>query len=82
MFCYFSGLANLVKLICNICFILDGSVLCKYTIENPEERRYTVKHLTSNTKYKLAVVAYTGGGEFPELNFMYIDTPFDCEYWQ
>ncbi|XP_038025865.1 oncostatin-M-specific receptor subunit beta isoform X2 [Anas platyrhynchos] len=55
----------------------DGSVLCKYTIENPEERRYTVKHLTSNTKYKLAVVAYTGGGEFPELNFMYIDTPLD-----
>ncbi|XP_040397882.1 oncostatin-M-specific receptor subunit beta isoform X5 [Cygnus olor] len=55
----------------------DGSVLCKYTIENPEERRYTVKHLTSNTKYKLAVVAYTGGGEFPELNFTYVDTPFD-----
>ncbi|XP_040397881.1 oncostatin-M-specific receptor subunit beta isoform X4 [Cygnus olor] len=57
----------------------DGSVLCKYTIENPEERRYTVKHLTSNTKYKLAVVAYTGGGEFPELNFTYVDTPFDSD---
>ncbi|XP_035419627.1 oncostatin-M-specific receptor subunit beta isoform X3 [Cygnus atratus] len=56
-----------------------GSVLCKYTIENPEERRYTVKHLKSNTKYKLAVVAYTGGGEFPELNFTYIDTPFDSD---
>ncbi|NXE79833.1 OSMR protein, partial [Cochlearius cochlearius] len=55
----------------------DHSVLCKYTIENPEEKRYTVKHLLSNTKYKLAVKAYTGGGETPIANFIYIDTPFN-----
>ncbi|NWX24900.1 OSMR protein, partial [Aegotheles bennettii] len=53
----------------------DDSVLCKYTIENPEEKRYTVKHLLSNTKYKLMVKAYTGGGESPIFNFIYIDTP-------
>ncbi|NWY49979.1 OSMR protein, partial [Chionis minor] len=55
----------------------DGSVLCKYTIENPEEKRYTVKHLLPNTKYKLVVKAYTGGGETPIINFRYIDTPFN-----
>ncbi|NXE92117.1 OSMR protein, partial [Menura novaehollandiae] len=53
----------------------DGSELCKYTIENPEEKRYTVEHLMSNTKYKLAVKAFTGGGETPIVNFRYIDTP-------
>ncbi|NWH50829.1 OSMR protein, partial [Fregata magnificens] len=55
----------------------DDSVLCKYTIEDPEEKRYTVKHLLSNTKYKLVVKAYTGGGETPIVNFIYIDTPFN-----
>ncbi|XP_042660350.1 oncostatin-M-specific receptor subunit beta isoform X2 [Tyto alba] len=55
----------------------DDSVLCKYTIENPEEKRYTVKHLLSNTKYRLVVKAYTGGGETPIVNFRYIDTPFN-----
>ncbi|KFQ15431.1 Oncostatin-M-specific receptor subunit beta, partial [Leptosomus discolor] len=55
----------------------DGSVLCKYTIKNPEEKRYTVKHLLSNTKYKLVVKAYTGGGETPAVNFIYVDTPFN-----
>lgn len=66
---------------CLICFILDDSVLCKYTIENPEEKKYTVKRLLSNTKYKLVVKAYTSGGETPIVNFIYIDTPFNCEYW-
>ncbi|NXI44413.1 OSMR protein, partial [Galbula dea] len=56
--------------------LTDGSVLCKYTIENPEEKRYTVRHLLPITKYKLVVKAYTGGGETPILNFIYIDTPF------
>ncbi|NXH12909.1 OSMR protein, partial [Bucco capensis] len=55
----------------------DDSVLCKYTVENPEEKRYTVRHLLPNTKYKLVVKAYTGGGETPIVNFIYIDTPFD-----
>ncbi|NXP48738.1 OSMR protein, partial [Heliornis fulica] len=55
----------------------DDSVLCRYTIDNPEERRYTVKHLLPNTKYKLAVKAYSGGGETPIVNFIYIDTPFN-----
>ncbi|KAM4639382.1 oncostatin-M-specific receptor subunit beta [Amazona ochrocephala] len=55
----------------------DDSVLCKYTIENPEEKRYTVKHLLSNTKYKLIVKAYTGGGETPIVKFIYIDTPLN-----
>ncbi|NWI60659.1 OSMR protein, partial [Calyptomena viridis] len=58
--------------------ILSGdSELCKYTIENPEEKRYTVEHLMSNTKYKLVVKAYTGGGETPIANFIYIDTPYN-----
>ncbi|XP_071437331.1 oncostatin-M-specific receptor subunit beta-like isoform X3 [Pithys albifrons albifrons] len=58
--------------------ILSGdSELCKYTIENPEEKRYTVEHLMSNTKYKLVVKAYTGGGETPILNFLYVDTPYN-----
>uniref|UniRef100_A0A8C2T5K0 Leptin receptor n=1 Tax=Coturnix japonica TaxID=93934 RepID=A0A8C2T5K0_COTJA len=73
---------GLVTLIRNICFILGGSVLCKFTIENPEEKTYTLKHLTANTKYKFAIKAYTGGGETPIINFRYIDTPLDCEYWQ
>ncbi|NWV38312.1 OSMR protein, partial [Grantiella picta] len=55
----------------------DDSELCKYTIENPEEKRYTVEHLMSNTKYKVAVKAFTGGGETPIVNFMYIDTPYN-----
>nr|XP_013816508.1 PREDICTED: oncostatin-M-specific receptor subunit beta [Apteryx mantelli mantelli] len=55
----------------------DGSVLCKYTIENPEEKRYTVKHLMPSTKYKLVVKAYTGGGETPIVNFIHIETPFN-----
>ncbi|NWU99074.1 OSMR protein, partial [Upupa epops] len=58
----------------------DNSVLCKYTIGNPGEKRYTVQHLLSNTKYRLAVKAYTGGGETPIVNFIYIDTPPDSEY--
>ncbi|NXQ47851.1 OSMR protein, partial [Catharus fuscescens] len=53
----------------------DGSQLCKYTIENPEEKGYTVKHLMPNTKYKIAVKAFTGGGETPIAYFRYIDTP-------
>ncbi|NWW49540.1 OSMR protein, partial [Pedionomus torquatus] len=55
----------------------DDSVLCKYTIENPEEKRYTVQHLLPNTKYRLVVKAYTGGGETPIVNFRYIDTPLN-----
>ncbi|NXM74690.1 OSMR protein, partial [Serilophus lunatus] len=55
----------------------DNSELCKYTIENPEEKKYTVEHLMSNTKYKLVVKAYTGGGETPSFNFIYIDTPYN-----
>ncbi|NXC08662.1 OSMR protein, partial [Orthonyx spaldingii] len=55
----------------------DDSELCKYTIENPEEKRYTVEHLMSNTKYKIVVKAFTGGGETPIFNFRYIDTPYN-----
>ncbi|NXU08029.1 OSMR protein, partial [Pardalotus punctatus] len=55
----------------------DDSELCKYTIENPEEKSYTVEHLMSNTKYKVAVKAFTAGGETPIVNFMYIDTPYN-----
>uniref|UniRef100_A0A803WAB6 Oncostatin M receptor n=1 Tax=Ficedula albicollis TaxID=59894 RepID=A0A803WAB6_FICAL len=55
----------------------DESELCKYTIENPEEKRYTVKHLMPNTKYKIAVKAFTGGGETPIVYFRYIDTPYN-----
>ncbi|NXC64437.1 OSMR protein, partial [Aleadryas rufinucha] len=54
----------------------DDSELCKYTIENPEERSYTVEHLMPNTKYKIVVKAFTGGGETPSFNFRYIDTPY------
>uniref|UniRef100_A0A8C5TP51 Oncostatin M receptor n=1 Tax=Malurus cyaneus samueli TaxID=2593467 RepID=A0A8C5TP51_9PASS len=59
----------------------DYSELCKYTIENPEEKSYTVEHLMSSTKYKVSVKAFTGGGESPIANFIYIDTPYNCEYW-
>lgn len=55
----------------------DESELCKYTIENPEEKRYTVKHLMPNTEYKIVVKAFTGGGETPIVNFRYIDTPYN-----
>ncbi|XP_014730975.1 PREDICTED: oncostatin-M-specific receptor subunit beta isoform X1 [Sturnus vulgaris] len=55
----------------------DESELCKYTIENPEEKRYTVKHLMPNTKYKVVVKAFTGGGETPITDFRYIDTPYN-----
>ncbi|NWV92392.1 OSMR protein, partial [Machaerirhynchus nigripectus] len=55
----------------------DNSELCKYTIENPEEKRYTVERLTPNTKYKIMVKAFTGGGETPILDFRLIDTPYN-----
>ncbi|KAF4804695.1 hypothetical protein TURU_005905 [Turdus rufiventris] len=55
----------------------DESELCIYTIENPEEKGYTVKHLMPNTKYKIAVKAFTGGGETPIVYFRYIDTPYN-----
>ncbi|NXD94384.1 OSMR protein, partial [Chaetorhynchus papuensis] len=51
--------------------------LCKYTIENPEEKRYTVEHLMPNTEYKIAVKAFTGGGETPIDDFTYVDTPYN-----
>ncbi|NXH93975.1 OSMR protein, partial [Pachycephala philippinensis] len=58
--------------------ILSGNAeLCKYTIENPEEKRYTVKHLMPNTQYKIVVKAFTGGGETPIDDFIYIDTPYN-----
>ncbi|NWX28751.1 OSMR protein, partial [Notiomystis cincta] len=44
-------------------------------------KRYTVKHLMPNTKYKIMVKAFTGGGETAIFNFRYIDTPYNCEYW-
>ncbi|XP_059581194.1 oncostatin-M-specific receptor subunit beta isoform X1 [Alligator mississippiensis] len=43
----------------------DGLVWCKYTIKNPEEKRFIVEHLVPNTAYQLAVKAVTGGGETP-----------------
>ncbi|NXE35658.1 OSMR protein, partial [Ptilorrhoa leucosticta] len=55
----------------------DNSELCKYTIEDPEEKRYTVEHLTPNTTYKIVVKAFTGGGETSVFNFRYIDTPYN-----
>ncbi|NXY06959.1 OSMR protein, partial [Pteruthius melanotis] len=55
----------------------DDSELCKYTIENPKEKRFTVEHLMPNTKYKIVVKAFTGGGETPIVNFIYIDTPYN-----
>ncbi|NWV64443.1 OSMR protein, partial [Malurus elegans] len=55
----------------------DDSELCKYTIENPEEKSYTVEHLMSSTKYKVSVKAFTGGGESLIANFRYIDTPYN-----
>ncbi|EMP30271.1 Oncostatin-M-specific receptor subunit beta [Chelonia mydas] len=55
----------------------DGSVLCKYTIENPEEKRYVVKHLMPETTYALAVKAYTGGGETPIDAYINVDTLHD-----
>uniref|UniRef100_A0A8C3RLA4 Oncostatin M receptor n=1 Tax=Chelydra serpentina TaxID=8475 RepID=A0A8C3RLA4_CHESE len=58
----------------------DGSVLCKYTIENPEEKRYVVKHLMPETTYALAVKAYTGGGETPIDAYINADTLHDCDF--
>uniref|UniRef100_A0A8C3FIG7 Oncostatin M receptor n=1 Tax=Chrysemys picta bellii TaxID=8478 RepID=A0A8C3FIG7_CHRPI len=60
---------------------LDGTVLCKYTIENPEEKRYMVKHLVPGTTYALAVTAYTGGGETPIEAYIYVDTPHDSKIY-
>uniref|UniRef100_A0A8C4WE15 Oncostatin M receptor n=1 Tax=Gopherus evgoodei TaxID=1825980 RepID=A0A8C4WE15_9SAUR len=58
----------------------DGTVLCKYTIENPEEKRYVVKHLMPETTYALAVKAYTGGGETPIDGYIRVDTLHDFPY--
>ncbi|NXB32576.1 OSMR protein, partial [Eulacestoma nigropectus] len=57
----------------------DDSELCKYTIENAEEKRYTVKHLMPNTKYRIVVKAFTGGGETQIGTFRYIDTPSNSD---
>ncbi|NXB07480.1 OSMR protein, partial [Cnemophilus loriae] len=57
--------------------ISDNSELCKYTIENPEEKRYTVKHLMPNTKYEIMVKAFTSGAEDCIVDFRYIDTPYN-----
>ncbi|XP_074984546.1 oncostatin-M-specific receptor subunit beta isoform X3 [Caretta caretta] len=59
----------------------DGSVLCKYTIENPEEKRYVVKHLMPETTYALAVKAYTGGGETPIDAYINVDTLHDSKIY-
>uniref|UniRef100_A0A674I3U9 Oncostatin M receptor n=1 Tax=Terrapene triunguis TaxID=2587831 RepID=A0A674I3U9_9SAUR len=58
----------------------DGTVLCKYTIENPEEKRYVVKHLVPGTTYALAVKAYTAGGETPIDAYIHVDTLHDCDF--
>ncbi|NXB23787.1 OSMR protein, partial [Rhagologus leucostigma] len=57
-------------------FSADSEV-CKYTIENPEKKRYTVEHLLPNTKYKIAVTAFTVGGETSIDGFIYIHTPYN-----
>ncbi|XP_065262280.1 oncostatin-M-specific receptor subunit beta [Emys orbicularis] len=59
----------------------DGTVLCKYTIENPEEKRYVVKHLVPGTTYALAVKAYTGGGETPIDAYIHVDTLHDSKIY-
>ncbi|TFK11723.1 translocon-associated protein subunit gamma [Platysternon megacephalum] len=59
----------------------DGTVLCKYTIENPEEKRYVVKHLMPGTTYALAVKAYTGGGETPIDAYIHVDTLHDSKIY-
>ncbi|XP_050799704.1 oncostatin-M-specific receptor subunit beta-like [Gopherus flavomarginatus] len=59
----------------------DGTVLCKYTIENPEEKRYVVKHLMPETTYALAVTAYTGGGETPIDAYIRVDTLHDSKIY-
>nr|XP_033788470.1 oncostatin-M-specific receptor subunit beta [Geotrypetes seraphini] len=41
----------------------DGSVVCKFTIGNPEVKSYTVDKLKPNTKYAFSVGALTTGGE-------------------
>ncbi|XP_074851730.1 oncostatin-M-specific receptor subunit beta isoform X2 [Carettochelys insculpta] len=59
----------------------DGSVLCKYTVENPEEKRYMLKHLMPKTTYAVAVKAYSGGGETPIDGYINVDTLDDSKIY-
>ncbi|KAM4808352.1 oncostatin-M-specific receptor subunit beta [Rhinophrynus dorsalis] len=45
--------------------LLDGSLVCMFTISETEKKSFTIKQLRPNTKYEVAVVAVTGGGESP-----------------
>ncbi|XP_069077427.1 oncostatin-M-specific receptor subunit beta isoform X1 [Pleurodeles waltl] len=57
----------------------DGSTACKFTIRNPEENMFTVRHLKPRTKYSIALVAVTAGGE-SSIDFLReVETIFDSE---
>ncbi|XP_078531108.1 oncostatin-M-specific receptor subunit beta [Lissotriton helveticus] len=59
--------------------IPDGSTACKFTIRNPEENIFTVRHLKPKTKYSVALVAVTAGGE-SSIDFSRdVETIFDSD---
>ncbi|XP_030048918.1 oncostatin-M-specific receptor subunit beta [Microcaecilia unicolor] len=57
----------------------DGSVVCRFTIGNPEVKSYAVDQLKPNTKYAFSVVALTTGGESAIDFSTKADTSYD---WQ
>lgn len=57
----------------------DGSLACKFTIRNPEENIFTVRRLKPKTKYSVALVAITAGGE-SSIDFLRdVETIFNSE---
>ncbi|MEE6458075.1 hypothetical protein FKM82_000168 [Ascaphus truei] len=55
---------------------LGQSTVCRFSIPNPEEKSFTINQLRPNTKYEVAVVSVTGGGE-SAVEFSKADTSSD-----
>ncbi|XP_053143796.1 oncostatin-M-specific receptor subunit beta-like isoform X2 [Hemicordylus capensis] len=52
-------------------------VLCKYTVEDPKEKRFTIKHLEPSTTYQVTINAYSVNPENITDNFQKITTKAD-----
>ncbi|XP_029434266.1 oncostatin-M-specific receptor subunit beta isoform X2 [Rhinatrema bivittatum] len=84
---FISAYAIYVKIIheeCNlkgseILELSDGSIVCKFTIGNPEVKTHTLDQLKPNTKYALSVVALTVGGEGAIDFSTQADTSYDSQ---
>ncbi|XP_012577345.1 PREDICTED: oncostatin-M-specific receptor subunit beta [Condylura cristata] len=55
----------------------DGTVCCKYIINNPDQKTFTMKYLQPETTYQFLVTPYTSVGKGPLASFTEVTTPDD-----